>query len=456
MSNFDTLGVTRIFQLALERMEYKEPTPIQSAAIPPILAGKDLLGLAQTGTGKTAAFAVPLLQRLHESRFRAAPRGVRALILSPTRELAEQTTKNVKAYCGRLKMYVGSAVGGVPIVTQQRALERGLDVLVATPGRLLDLHKRGKVHFDELEVFVLDEADQMLDMGFIAELEEIAYLLPKKRQTLLFSATMPSEIAKLAQRYLHKPERIDVTPPTATADKADQLIAHVESTQKLELLKSILAQEDCRKALIFTLTKRGAVWLGKELSALELPSAVLQGDMNQMARNTTLQAFTAGRVRYLVATDVAARGIDISDITHVINWDMPNVAENYVHRIGRTARAGASGTAISFCTPQERGMLQQIQSLIKQKIPEMEGFTFFPSDQEPKSIRKFNGQSKKAGASPKKKSTARPDAQAKQASKPKSKAKPFVRRQSEANKSSSAPSSGGTGGYLKRKPASSD
>ncbi len=454
MTDFDKLGVAKPFQIALKAKGYSEPTPIQENAIPSILEGKDLLGLAQTGTGKTAAFAVPLLQRLLESRFRAAPKSVRSLILTPTRELADQITKNIKAYAGRTKMYSSCVVGGVPFPPQFRALQRGLDVLVATPGRLLDLHRKNGVSFDELEIFVLDEADQMLDMGFIAELEEIAYLLPKKRQTLLFSATMPAEIRELADRFLIDPVEVSTAPPATTVETVTQKIAHLESDAKYPLLKKLLASDECERALVFTLTKKGSAQLAARLNAEDVPAEAIHGDMSQLERQKTLDKFKRGQLKTLVATDVAARGIDVSDISHVINFDMPNATENYVHRIGRTARAGKSGTAITFCLPEDRGMLRAIQKLIGKKIAEMDGYTFFPSDREPKSARsnaqvagkkqKFGGQRKGPGGGkfaqkPKGKSTAKP-----------SKKAPPRRSPSKPSDGASAPA-GGNGGYLKRK-----
>ncbi|MGG9999242.1 DEAD/DEAH box helicase [Pseudovibrio ascidiaceicola] len=454
MTDFDKLGVAKPFQIALKSKGYDEPTPIQENAIPYILDGKDLLGLAQTGTGKTAAFAVPLLQRLLESRYRAAPKSVRSLILTPTRELADQISKNIKAYSGRTKMYSSCVVGGVPFPPQFRALQRGLDVLVATPGRLLDLHRKNGVSFDELEIFVLDEADQMLDLGFIAELEEIAYLLPKKRQTLLFSATMPAEIREFAGRFLSDPVEVSTAPPATTVEAVIQKIAHLEDNAKYPLLKTLLETEECERALVFTLTKKGSARLAARLNSDGVPAEAIHGDMSQAERQKTLDKFKGGKLKTLVATDVAARGIDVSDISHVINFDMPNATENYVHRIGRTARAGKSGNAITFCLPEDRGMLRAVQKLIGKKIPEMDGYTFFPSDREPKSARsnaqlagkkqKLGGQRKGPGGGkfaqkPKGKSSAKPGKKA-----------PPRRSPSKSSDASSAPASGG-GVYLKRK-----
>ncbi len=462
LTDFDKLGVAKPFQIALKAKGYSQPTPIQENAIPYILDGKDLLGLAQTGTGKTAAFAVPLLQRLLESRFRAAPKSVRSLILTPTRELADQITKNIKAYTGRTKMYTSCVVGGVPFPPQFRALQRGLDVLVATPGRLLDLHRKNGVNFDELEVFVLDEADQMLDLGFIAELEEIACLLPKKRQTLFFSATMPPEIRDLADRFLTDPVEVSTAPPATTVETVTQKIAHLENDAKYPLLKELLSKEECEHALVFTLTKKGSARLAARLNADDVPAEAIHGDMSQAERQKTLDKFKRGKLNTLVATDVAARGIDVDDISHVINYDMPNATENYVHRIGRTARAGKSGTAITFCLPEDRGMLRAVQKLIGKKIEEMEGFTFFPSDREPKTARS-NGYTagKKAKTSgPRKgpgKGAAKGAGKGKFAQKAKASSTDKSGKKTPPRRSSGGPSgnaraqTGGTTGYLKRK-----
>jgi len=451
LTDFDKLGVAKPFQIALKSKGYSEPTPIQENAIPYILDGKDLLGLAQTGTGKTAAFAVPLLQRLLESRYRAAPKSVRSLILTPTRELADQITKNIKAYAGRTKMYTSCVVGGVPFPPQFRALQRGLDVLVATPGRLLDLHRKNGVSFDELEIFVLDEADQMLDLGFIAELEEIAYLLPKKRQTLFFSATMPREIRDLSERFLTNPVEVSTAPPATTVETVTQQIAHLEKDAKFPLLKELLEKDECERALVFTLTKKGSARLAARLNADGVPAEAIHGDMSQAERQKTLDKFKRGKLKTLVATDVAARGIDVSDISHVINFDMPNATENYVHRIGRTARAGKSGTAITFCLPEDRGMLRAIQKLIGKKIAEMDGFTFFPSDREPKSARS-NAQvaGKRAKGSGPRKGPGNGKFAQKPKGKPAGKKSPPRRSSSKPSDNASAPA-GDTGGYLKRK-----
>ncbi|WP_068084627.1 DEAD/DEAH box helicase [Polycladidibacter stylochi] len=451
MTNFTSLGISRPLILALEAKNYSLPTPIQTQAIPIILEGNDLVGLAQTGTGKTAAFGLPLLQRLHESNVRPAPRSIRSLVLAPTRELAEQITKNLKEYSKRLNMHVASSVGGVPIGPQIRALQRGLDVLVATPGRLLDLCTRNAVNFEELEIFVIDEADQMLDLGFLAELEEIAYQLPVERQSLFFSATMPKEIEQLAKRFLTKPKRVAANPPATTVEKADQLIAHVRAEQKFPLLKDLLNRDHVTKALIFTLTKRGAAILCRKLQADSIAAAVIHGDMSQVERNKTLEQFRRGHLAYLVATDVAARGIDVQDISHVINYDMPNVAENYVHRIGRTARAGMSGQAISFCLPEERGMLQQIQSLIRKKIAEHPDYAYFKSAQEPKSLRKTGSFSKRPQVKKTRTDNSGPSKKPAKGNKNANKKAMIAKSTKATNAPATTPSSPNANGYLRRK-----
>ncbi|MDD7909590.1 DEAD/DEAH box helicase [Pseudovibrio exalbescens] len=388
LSEFEGLGLSKPLLLALEKKEYGEPTPIQRQAIPIVLEGHDLLGLAQTGTGKTAAFSLPLLQRLNESRFRASPRGVRSLILAPTRELADQIATSVKGYAGRLPIQVGCVVGGVPMLRQIRAIQRGLDVLVATPGRLMDLHRRGAVHFDDLEVFVLDEADQMMDMGFIHVLTEIAALLPKERQSMFFSATMPNEIAKLADKFLTNPQEVSVAPPATTVESVEQKLAHLREDQKGKLLLKLLGQEEVSRVIVFTRTKHRANKVAKFLAANNVTAEAIHGNKSQPQRIKTMEAFKGGRLKVLVATDIAARGIDVSDVSTVINYDMPNVDENYVHRIGRTARAGKEGQAFSFVIPEERGILKTVERLTRQEIPVLEGFEFFHSDAEPKSARR--------------------------------------------------------------------
>ncbi|MTI18539.1 DEAD/DEAH box helicase [Rhodobacteraceae bacterium RKSG542] len=401
MTDFAELGLIKPLLNALDAKQYTKPTPIQEQAIPVVLEGKDLLGLAQTGTGKTAAFSLPLIQRLNESRYRASPRGVRALILSPTRELSDQIHSNIKAYSGRLPMHFGCVVGGVPIGPQVKACQRGIDILVATPGRLMDLYRRNAVHFDDLEIFVLDEADQMLDLGFFEILQELADLLPPERQTLFFSATMPKPIAALSKRFLRNPVEVKVAPAATTVETVTQKIAHLkEEKQKQPLLIELLNEEGVESALVFAGTRERTAQLAGALAAQGIDAQAIHGDMDQAERQKTLDLFKRKRIKVLVATDVAARGIDVTGISRVINFDMPNVTENYVHRIGRTARAGRDGEAISLCLPEERGMLRAIENLTRQKIEVLEGYPWFKSDSEPKSARtpKFQGKGGKKGS----------------------------------------------------------
>jgi len=367
--SFDSLGLIDAIRNAVRAENYTAPTPIQSQAIPHLLAGRDLLGCAQTGTGKTAAFALPILQRLAESRRPAAARKMRALILTPTRELASQIDESFRAYGRNLGMSSTVIFGGVGQTPQVQKLNRGLDILVATPGRLLDLMNQGHARLDSVEIFVLDEADRMLDMGFIHDVKKIISALPQKRQTLLFSATMPNDIAHLADRILNQPVRVAVTPVAATADRIDQWMLHVEKGNKRALLDSVLKDRSIARALVFSRTKHGANKIAEQLARSGVAAEAIHGNKSQGARERALANFKAGKTRVLVATDIAARGIDIDGVTHVINFDLPNVPESYVHRIGRTARAGASGIAISFCDREERPFLRDIEKLIRKAIP---------------------------------------------------------------------------------------
>lgn len=367
---FDDLKLSEPLLRAVRAEGYTSPTPIQVQAIPHVLAGRDVLGCAQTGTGKTAAFALPLLQRLTQGRPPppARHRPVRALVLSPTRELASQIGESFQAY-GRFTPITSTVIfGGVGQAAQQQALERGVDVLVATPGRLLDLLNQGLVSFRALEVLVLDEADRMLDMGFLPDVRRVLAALPRQRQTLFFSATMPPEIQRLADSILSNPVRVEVTPVATTAETVDQRLYFVEREQKRHLLVHLLDTERIQRALVFTRTKHGANRLARQLNAAGLGAEALHGNKSQSARERALSAFKAGTCRVLVATDIAARGIDIDGITHVVNFDLPNVPESYVHRIGRTGRAGAVGTALSFCDAEERAWLQDIERTIRRRV----------------------------------------------------------------------------------------
>ncbi|MBM3516549.1 MAG: DEAD/DEAH box helicase [Alphaproteobacteria bacterium] len=371
-ASFDDLGLIEPLRRAVRGENYATPTEIQAQAIPSLLAGRDLLGCAQTGTGKTAAFALPILQRLTERRRPVGSRGVRALILTPTRELAAQIGDSFRAYGRHLGLQSAVVYGGVGQASQVRALSRGLDILVATPGRLLDLMGQRHARLEAVETLVLDEADRMLDMGFIHDVTRIIAALPARRQTLLFSATMPSDIAALADRILSDPVRVAVTPVASTVETVEQRVLHVARGDKRPLLDMLLKDGGIRRALIFTRTKHGADKVATQLARSGVSANAIHGNKSQGARERALADFRAGRTRVLVATDIAARGIDIDGVTHVINYDLPNIPESYVHRIGRTARAGTSGVAMSFCDHEERAYLRDIEKLIRQAIPVMD------------------------------------------------------------------------------------
>ncbi len=367
MTTFSELALRPEIQNALARQGYEAPTPIQAQAIPPVLAGRDLLGIAQTGTGKTAAFTLPILQRLSSEGTVTQPGTVRALILTPTRELAIQIGESIANYGAGLRMRHAVIFGGVGQGRQVDALAAGLDILVATPGRLLDLMQQRHARLDKISVLVLDEADRMLDMGFIHDVRKIVSKLPKQRQTLFFSATMPDEIATLSGSLLNEPVRVEVAPASTTAERIDQRVVMVPNSAKRQLLVELLQKdESMRRVIVFTRTKHGANRVVEYLERAELPAAAIHGNKSQNARQAALNAFRDGRMRVLVATDIAARGIDIDEISHVVNFDLPNVPETYVHRIGRTARAGASGMAIAFCDHgEERSFLRSIERLTR-------------------------------------------------------------------------------------------
>jgi ATP-dependent RNA helicase RhlE len=369
LTSFLDLGLAEPITRALADEQYATPTPIQTQTIPQVLAARDVVGIAQTGTGKTAAFALPILNHLSTTPQRPPARSVRVLVLSPTRELSAQIVESFATYGRYLRPRLALAIGGVPINRQIRALAGGVDVLVATPGRLLDLVQSRAVHLDRVEVLVLDEADRMLDMGFIRDIRKIIARLPKQRQTLFFSATMPSEIADLARDMLSDPVRVAVTPAATTVERIEQRIIHVERNGKAALLADILRREPIDRALVFTRTKRGADKVVLALAKAGLAAEAIHGNKSQNQRERVLAAFRTGRVRTLIATDIAARGIDVDGISHVVNYDLPNEPESYVHRIGRTARAGADGVAISFCDGEERAMLRDIEKLIRMAIP---------------------------------------------------------------------------------------
>jgi ATP-dependent RNA helicase RhlE len=356
---------------AVEAEGYIAPTPIQVEAIPHVLAGRDLLGLAQTGTGKTAAFALPILQRLDATR-KKGHRVIRVLVIAPTRELASQIGDSFATYGKHLGFRHTVIFGGVGQRPQEEALKRGADIVVATPGRLLDLMNNGFVDTAALEIFVLDEADRMLDMGFLPDVKRIIAKLPQRRQTLFFSATMPPEAAKLAAVLLRDPVRVAVTPPATTVEKVQQSVVFVEKADKQPLLEHLLRDSSITRVLVFTRTKHGANKVTTKLQRAGIDAEAIHGNKSQSARERALAGFKSGAVRVLVATDIAARGIDVDEISHVINFDLPNLPESYVHRIGRTARAGASGDAISFCDREERAYLKDIEREIRMRVPVLE------------------------------------------------------------------------------------
>jgi ATP-dependent RNA helicase RhlE len=364
---FKQLGLIDPILLALTEQGYTTPTPIQQQAIPIVLQQKDLLGCAQTGTGKTAAFAIPILQLLYTEKTHST--GIKVLILTPTRELAIQINQSFEAYGKYTKISHAVIFGGVSQVPQVSMLKRGVDILIATPGRLLDLISQGYVSLRHLQLFVLDEADRMLDMGFIHDVKRVITKLPAKRQTLFFSATMPPEIQKLAEVLLHNPSKVEVTPVSSTVDAIEQSLYFVGKTDKNKLLLHILQDENIKSALVFTRTKHGADKVVKVLAAHNITAAAIHGNKSQNARQNALNNFKTGNIRVLVATDIAARGIDIDELSHVINFELPEVPETYVHRIGRTGRAGNTGKAMSFCDIDEKTELKDIQKLIGKNIP---------------------------------------------------------------------------------------
>ncbi|MFL2949459.1 MAG: DEAD/DEAH box helicase [Candidatus Poseidoniaceae archaeon] len=368
MTDFQTLGLSAPLLRAVEAEGYTTPTPVQEQSIPPLLAGRDVLGVAQTGTGKTAAFALPVLQIMSRNRPQGR-RKIRALVLSPTRELAAQIDERFSAYSEHLDIRHKVIFGGVNQNPQVRALERGLDILVATPGRLLDLINQGHIDITHVEFFVLDEADRMLDMGFIHDIKKVLKLLPKKRQNLLFSATMPSSIANLAGSFLSNAIKVDITPEEITVDRIDQKIMFLRKADKRRLLVKIIKQERVECGIVFTRTKHGANRLVKQLDQSGISAAAIHGNKSQGARTKALAGFKNGSIPILVATDIASRGIDVDGVTHVFNYDLPNEPESYVHRIGRTARAGRTGVAYGFCDDTESGYLVGIQQLIGKEIP---------------------------------------------------------------------------------------
>jgi len=366
---FKELNLLEPILNALISEGYTNPTPIQEKAIPILLAGRDIMGCAQTGTGKTAAFAIPILQRLTQIPRTSGNRSIRSLIVTPTRELAIQIEDSFKSYGANLPLKHAVVFGGVNQASQVNRLKNGVDILIATPGRLLDLVQQGFINLKSLEIFVLDEADRMLDMGFIHDVKKIIKIIPEKRQTLFFSATMPKEITSLANSILTNPSHVEVSPVSSTAETIQQELYYVDTDQKKELLLHLLAEQKISNALVFSRTKHGADKIVKILSREKINAAAIHGNKSQNARQNALNSFKERTLRVLVATDIAARGIDIDDLEYVFNYDLPNIPETYVHRIGRTGRAGASGKAISFCDTEERAYLKDIQKLIGLTVP---------------------------------------------------------------------------------------
>ena len=366
-TTFTTLGIAEPILRALAQENYTTPTPIQTKAIPALLSGRDLLGIAQTGTGKTAAFGIPLLQKLSIGHVPPKPREAKSLILAPTRELAVQIEQSLRTYGRFLNLKMAVILGGVSQNSQINATKHGVDILVATPGRLLDLVNQRHIKLDTVTTFIVDEADRMLDMGFIRDVRKIVAMLPRQRQSMLFSATMPDDVVKLVGDMLNQPERIEVAPQGRTADRVTQTLYYVPAMQKRQLLLHLLEDLALNRVIVFTRTKHGANKVAEHLSKHGIESDAIHGNKSQNARQRALDGFKAGKLRVLVATDIAARGIDVDDVSHVVNFELPNEPESYVHRIGRTARAGAGGAAISFCDQSERNYLRDIEKLTRLK-----------------------------------------------------------------------------------------
>ena len=367
-TGFDALNLSEPICRAVRGEKYDTPTPIQQKAIPYLIEGRDLLGCAQTGTGKTAAFALPILHRLSEKRTAPGSKGPRALILTPTRELASQISDSFRVYGKYLNLKQAVVYGGVSPKPQISALRRGVDILIATPGRMIDLYQQRCLRLDQIEIFVLDEADRMLDMGFLPDIKKIYAMTPDNRQSMLFSATLPDDILRLTSQFLNDPVKVSVNPPASTVDRIDQRVLFVDRENKGALLESVLQEESIHRALVFSRTKHGANRIVKNLGKAQIKADSIHGNKSQAARMEALRKFRAGKVRVLVATDIASRGLDVEGITHVINYELPNEAESYVHRVGRTARAGATGVALSFCDAGEKGYLHNIERTINRVV----------------------------------------------------------------------------------------
>ncbi len=407
---FKEIGLIQPIIKALDALGYTKPTPIQAQSIPILLKGKDLLGCAQTGTGKTAAFAIPILQQMVQNRgrfvakARKGKRRIKTLVVTPTRELAIQIQESFTEYGIHTGLHNTVIFGGVKQGAQVQKLNRGVDVLVATPGRLLDLIHQGYITLNDIEYFVLDEADQMLDMGFIHDIKKIIALLPKQRQSLFFSATMAPKIIELSKKILGRPERVTIAPEKTTAESVEQALYMVSKPNKIKLLIHLMKTADMRSVLVFSRTKHGADKIVKLLKRNEIQAAAIHGNKSQPQRQRALGAFKNGDINVLVATDIAARGIDIDELSHVINYDLPNVPESYVHRIGRTGRAATSGVAFSFCNVDERAYLRDIQKLIKQEIPIVTDHPYVDDSPDEQPVKKQQQKQKKGAHTGSKKS----------------------------------------------------
>ena len=391
---FQDLNLLPPIQKALQDKNYIEPTPIQEKAIPIVLQGRDVLGVAQTGTGKTAAFSIPIIQLLSEDRNN--DRGIKCLIVTPTRELAIQIDESIRDYNKYTSLRHTVIFGGVKQGAQVAKLKKGIDILVATPGRLLDLIQQGYISLSKIQVFVLDEADRMLDMGFINDIRKVIKLLPQKRQSLFFSATMPDNIVSLSQTILYKPTKVEVSPVSSTAETIQQYIYYTNKSTKKDLLLHILKDEDIDQVLLFSRTKHGANRIARDLQKKRVSAAAIHGDKSQGQRQKALKDFKAGNLRVLVATDIASRGIDIEKLQYVINYDIPNESETYVHRIGRSGRAGEDGVAISICEPEENAYVRDIEKLIKQKISRISDNPFPQTDKPMSAAEKKEANKEKA------------------------------------------------------------
>ena len=443
MKSFTDLNLNKNIQNNLAKKGYGQPTPIQEQSIPHILENKDILGIAQTGTGKTAAFALPTISNLIKSGKSCGKKGVRALILSPTRELASQIADNVKSYSKGLNLRYLTIFGGVSIHNQIKHLGRGTDILIATPGRLIDLMNRNAIDLSGVEALILDEADRMLDMGFIGDIRKIAAKTPNDRQTILFSATMPEDIGKLAESLLKNPVKVEVAKESTTAEKIEQKVYFVDKSNKPKLLKHILQNEEMEHVLIFSKTKYGADRIARRLEDDSIRAAAIHGNKTQSARERTLKRFRQGKIKVLVATDIAARGIDVSTITHVINYDLPQDPESYVHRIGRTARAGKQGHALTFCDLSELNNLKAVEKTIKLEIPADSDQPFHDENIEQKKSKSSGSRSK-----PRKISSGSSSSSSRSEG-------DFKKRKSESSRRSSSDSRRSKGGF-KRREGSSD